>query len=246
MNIALYQEVIFIYLFTRLPLLILLSVAALGLEWVRSRFYQGRFYRPFLLNIILAWIPLLLSIAAYVLFLRNNFHEELASIVLLIVWFFFFPNSIYLMTEVHHFRDRFADEGKDPFWFDNIEILSLVGAGLLLGIHSLAVIHFLLIIYLSEQWSWGILIGYVFLANLGIYIGRYLRLNSWDILSNPVRLLKLVFRELNSRTKLQTLLLYTTLFSFFVLLVYQFTALTINNLYVLGLQIQELQTKIKP
>lgn len=243
MNIDLYQEVIFIYLFTRLPLLILLSLAAVGLEWVRSRFYQGRFYRPFLLNIILAWIPLILSIAAYIFFLQNNFREDLASTALLIVWFFFFPNSIYLITEVHHFRDRFADEGKDPFWFDNIEILSIVGVGLLLGIHSLAIVHFLLRSYFPEVWSWIILVSYIFVANLGIYIGRYMRLNSWDVLFNPLRLIKRVFNELNSREKVQTLILYTTLFSLFILVFYQFVELTTNNLYVLGLQIQDLQSK---
>lgn len=245
MNIDLYQEVIFTYLYTRLPILVILSLAVLGMEWARSRFYQGRFYKPFLLNVILAWIPLILSIAAYVIFLQNDFQENLASISLLVVWFFFFPNSIYLITEVHHFRDRFADDGKDPFWYDNIEILSIVSLGLLLGTHSLAVVDFLLKSYLPNNWSWLILIGYVFLANLGIYIGRYLRLNSWDIISNPVRLLKQVFNELNSRSKLQTLMVYTALFSFFVLIFYRFTELTIDNLYTLALDIERLQKQVK-
>ena len=83
------------------------------------------------------------------------------------------------MTEVHHFRDRFADQAREPFWFDNIEILSIVGVGLLLGSYSLAIIQFLLRNHVSLGVSWAIVIGYVFLANVGIYIGRYIRFNSW-------------------------------------------------------------------
>lgn len=144
MNIELAEEVLFTYLFLRLPLIFVFSLATLGMEFMRSRLYGGRFYKPFLLNIILAWIPLILSVMAEIIFLRHNFQEDLATFALLVIWFFFFPNSIYLITEVHHFRDRFADKAKEPFWFDNIEILSMVAVGLLLGSHSLAIVHFLL------------------------------------------------------------------------------------------------------
>ena len=241
-NIEIYEEVLFVYLFQRLPIFFVFSLAALGMEWMRSRLYQGKFYTPFLLNIFLAWIPLILSVAAYILFLRSDLHETWTISVLLAIWFLFFPNSIYLITEVHHFRDRFHDKGTDPFWFDNIEILSIVSVGLLLGNHSLAIIHFLLRNHLSNSLSWVAIIGYVFLANFGIYIGRYLRLNSWDVIMNPLQLIGQIFNELTSLPKLKILALYTTLFSFFILVFYLFIDLNITNLYELKVQINELRS----
>lgn len=99
MNIEIYEEVLFTYLFLRLPIIFFFSLAALGMEWMRSRLYQGRFYKPFLLNIILAWIPLLISVAAYIVFLRSGFHETWTTLILLAIWFVFFPNSIYLILD---------------------------------------------------------------------------------------------------------------------------------------------------
>ncbi|WP_019508735.1 DUF1361 domain-containing protein [Pleurocapsa sp. PCC 7319] len=241
MDIEIYEEILFSYLFLRLPIIFFFSLAALGLEWMRSRLYQGRFYKPFLLNIILAWIPFLLSISAYILFLRSGFNETWTVLVLLAIWFVFFPNSVYLITEVHHFRDRFADDAKDPFWFDNIEILSIVGVGLLIGSHSLAIIHFLLRNHLTNALSWIAIISYVLLANFGIYIGRYLRFNSWDIVRNPINLFKQVINELSVYSKAKALVLYTFLFSFFIITFYLFVNLNIENLYTLGIRIQELQ-----
>ncbi len=241
MNIEVYEEVLFVFLFYRLPILFFFSLATLMMEWVRSRIYQGKFYRPFLLNIILAWIPLILSLAAYILFLKNRFNDPLLILLLLGVWFVFFPNSIYLITEVHHFRSRFNDKAKQPFWFDNIEILSVVAIGLLIGSYSLAIIHFFLQNSLSNYGSWIAIIAYVFLANFGIYIGRYFRFNSWDIVTNPINLFKRIVKEISSFSTLKALILYTTLFSFFILMFYLLTHLNISNLYTLELRLKELQ-----
>ncbi|MGD1940277.1 MAG: DUF1361 domain-containing protein [Leptolyngbyaceae cyanobacterium] len=193
------------------------------------------------MNIILAWIPLLLSLAAYLVFLRTGFRETWLTIGLLAIWFVFFPNAIYLITEVHHFRDRFADEAQDPFWFDNIEILSIVGVGLLLGSYSLAIIQFLLINHVSLAMSWLLLIGYVFLANVGIYIGRYIRFNSWDVFTRPLPLAKRLGNELKRPGTAKTLVGYASLFSFFILMFYLFIHVTLSNLYNLGLVIKNLQ-----
>ena len=178
--------------------------------------------------------------AADIIFWRSGLHETWSTLILLAIWFVFFPNSIYLITEVHHLRDRFADHSREPFWFDNIEILSLVSVGLLIGSHSLAIIHFLLRNHFSNSLSWIALISYVLLANFGIYIGRYWRFNSWDIVRRPLPLFKQVFRELSSCSQAKILILYTILFSFFILMFYLFVNLTIINLYTLAIRLEQL------
>ncbi|MEL4898511.1 DUF1361 domain-containing protein [Crocosphaera sp. Alani8] len=242
MNLEIYEEVLFNYLSSRLPIIFFFSLATLGMEWMRSRLYEGRFYQPFLLNLILAWVPLVLSVVADIIFWQNGLHENWITLVLLGMWFAFFPNSIYLITEVHHFRDRFADHSREPFWFDNIEILSLVSVGLLIGSHSLVIIHFLLRNHFSNSLSWITVISYVFLANFGIYIGRYWRFNSWDIFRRPFSLFKQIFRELSSCSQAKVLIIYIILFSFFILMFYLFVHLTIINLYTLTNQLEQLRT----
>jgi len=240
MNIDVLEEVVFVYLFVRLPVLLLFSIATLGIQVLRSKLYGYRFYRPFLVNIVLAWIPMALSVLAYIVFLRNDLNVTWTSLLLLGVWFFFFPNAIYLITEVHHFQI----ESDVPLWFDTIGILSIVTNGVMLGTYSLAIIHFFLRSQFTGGVSWAIIIGYVLLANVGVYIGRYLRFNSWDILK-PHRLIAGIFREFRNRAQLRDLALYAILFSFFILTAYVFVYLTLENYYGLAISIEKLQESLK-
>ena len=75
-----------------------------------------------------------------------------------------------------------------PIWFDLILLLSFAWTGLLLGLLSLRDIDNILIPYLSSKWIKTILISLLFLGSFGVYIGRYLRWNSWDFISKPLHL----------------------------------------------------------
>lgn len=230
MDIVLAEEVVFAYLFLRLPIIFLFSVITLGIQVLRSRLFGYRFYRPFLLNIVLAWIPFVLSIFAQASFLRNGYTVTVWTWAFLLIWFLFFPNAVYLITEVHHFRDK-TDV---PLWFDTIALLSIVFNGILLGVYSLMIIHLLLRSRFSNEISWLVLIGYVLLANLGIYIGRYLRFNSWDVVRRPHRLITQTLAQINTRRKLGAMALYVSLFAFFILTFYAFVELDFQSLYSLG------------
>ena len=76
-----------------------------------------------------------------------------------------------------------------PVWFDLVLILSFAWTGLLFGFLSLWDIERLLSRYLSRFWISVISIGLLFLGSFGIYLGRYLRWNSWDIIKEPFGLL---------------------------------------------------------
>ncbi len=230
MNIALAEEVVFTYLLLRLPIVFLFSIITLSIQVLRSRLFGYRFYRPFLLNIFLAWIPFVLSIFAQGSFLRNGYSFTSWTWAFLLIWFLFFPNAVYLITEVHHFRDK-TDV---PLWFDTIALLSIVFNGILLGVYSLMIIHLLLRSHFNYGMSWIILIGYVLLANLGIYIGRYLRFNSWDIVRRPHRLISQTIAQINTWRKLGAMALYISLFAFLILTFYVFIELDFLSFYSLA------------
>ncbi|MBQ2489731.1 MAG: DUF1361 domain-containing protein, partial [Bacteroidales bacterium] len=76
-----------------------------------------------------------------------------------------------------------------PVWFDLILILSFAWTGLMFGFLSLWDMENMLQKYLSKFWVTAISVLLLFVGSFGIYIGRYLRWNSWDILTSPLQLM---------------------------------------------------------
>ncbi len=104
-------------------------------------------------------------------------------------WLLFIPNAFYILTDLFHLQEN----NNTPLWFDLLLILSFAWNGLLAGI--LSVRHMEKIV----QMLWGyknelIFLYPVMLLNaLGIFIGRYLRYNSWDVITNPFHLMMDIF-----------------------------------------------------
>jgi uncharacterized membrane protein len=98
----------------------------------------------------------------------------------------------YIVTDfVHLHRDPLA-----PFWFDGITIALFAGVGLLLGLGSLCLVQSVIRRALGARLAWCAAGGALALASVGIYVGRFVRLNSWDALTSPHYLLSLTARRL--------------------------------------------------
>ncbi len=138
-------------------------------------------------NLFLAFIPYFISrwLIGKPLLINNKW--MLAGI--LFTWLMFIPNSFYILTDLFHLQEN----NNTPLWFDLLLILSFAWNGLLAGI--LSVRHIEKIV----QVLWGykhelVLVYPVMLLNaLGIFIGRYLRYNSWDVITNPFHLMMDIF-----------------------------------------------------
>lgn len=131
-------------------------------------------------NLFLAFIPWLLSSVIVI----KGIDKKFILILLILSWLVFFPNSPYILTDLFHLRLR----SSAPIWFDLIVILSFAWTGLIYGFTSLMDIEVLLKKYLKEKWINFTIVLFLFLSGFGIYLGRYLRWNSWDILTNPFEL----------------------------------------------------------
>jgi uncharacterized membrane protein len=100
-----------------------------------------------------------------------------------IAWLLFIPNSFYIITDLFHLEERFVI----PLWFDLALLFSFAWNGLILGILSVRQMEKIW----ETKWQWSELFfiyPVMFLNAFGIYIGRYLRYNSWDVISNPLGL----------------------------------------------------------
>jgi uncharacterized membrane protein len=147
-------------------------------------------------NLFLAFIPYALS------GWMSAFRREtgwIPRILIAAVWLLFIPNTFYILTDLYHLGDGYNDHGV-PQWFDLIMILSFAWNGLLLGILSIRQMEKLVLPWMIVHgWAmrrrggkgnaWLFVYPIMWLNALGVYTGRYLRFNSWEIISNPFRLL---------------------------------------------------------
>jgi len=106
-------------------------------------------------------------------------------------WLAFFPNAPYILTDLFHLNHGAAM----PMWFDLVLILAFAWTGILFGFLSLWDFEKLLKTKLSRKWIPLISVGLLFLSSFGIYLGRYLRWNSWDLIHRPFS----IFQDVSDR-----------------------------------------------
>ncbi|WP_284464031.1 DUF1361 domain-containing protein [Chryseobacterium sp.] len=158
-------------------LLILMTLFCLSLSIFRYYISDTKVFFFLNWNLFLAWIPLLLSS----IILAFNIKGKLSLAFIIIVWILFFPNSPYILTDLFHLKTR----NTIPIWYDLIVILSYAWTGLICGFVSLSDIEKLLSSYSKDRAINGIVIIFLFMSSFGVYLGRFLRWNSWDVLNNP-------------------------------------------------------------
>lgn len=153
-----------------------LSVSLLALRIVKVE--AGYFF--FLVwNLFLAWLPFVFATAAFTLRRRVLF-----SAVFGLLWLLFLPNAPYLLTDLIHLR---WVEGV-PIWYDLIMFLSFVFSGLMLGLTSLNMMQTIVEERAGNFVGWLFVVAIMGLAGYGVYLGRFLRWNSWDVVANPLGL----------------------------------------------------------
>jgi uncharacterized membrane protein len=153
-----------------------LSISLLALRIVKVE--AGYFF--FLAwNLFLAWMPFLFASAAFAL------RRKLAAAAVLgLLWLLFLPNAPYLLTDLIHLR---WVEGV-PIWYDLSMFLSFAFSGLLLGMTSLNLMQSVVEERLGRPAGWLFVVAAMGLTGYGIYLGRFLRWNSWDVVTNPLGL----------------------------------------------------------
>lgn len=179
----------------------------------------GKVTFSFLLwNIFLAWIPFALAIFL-TWYNRVSKRLNLLTKVTLLGWLFFFPNAPYVVTDFVHLT-YVAWYGHAPVWFDIILLIAFAVNGLLLGFSSLYLIQQLIRRYYSRLVTVVSVVVFLFLGSLGIYLGRFLRWNSWDIITQPQGLVFDVFDIFVNPWQHPRSVLFTFLYFVFLLTTY--------------------------
>jgi uncharacterized membrane protein len=126
-------------------------------------------------NLFLAWIPFAISQKI------DGAQNRWRIFLLTGAWLLFLPNAPYIITDFLHLRQR----PPIPYWYDILLLFSAALNGLLLGLLSLFNVEKFLTDRYGNRISGLLILCSFFLCAFGIHMGRYLRWNSWDIITNP-------------------------------------------------------------
>jgi uncharacterized membrane protein len=177
----------------RLDVYPVLPATLLAVSLFAGRVYlSGRLSYAFLVwNLFLAWIPYLFSLWAVSLY-RSRPGRWWSLLIPGALWLLFFPNAPYILTDFFHLRAR----QPIPIWYDVGMLAVFAWAGLFLAIFSLRSMQVVVKALLGSLASWLFVLGSLGLGGLGVYIGRFLRWNSWDLLLQPQQVLADVAAQL--------------------------------------------------
>lgn len=203
-----------LYLSARVRLYLALGVSSLASI---SLYFMGAWsnhdyafsYLPW--NLMLAWLALVVT-----LWLERTIHRNLWSswyaLAVTMLWLGLLPNTFYMISDFVHIQEI----NRVDLLYDVVMFTSFILNGVMLGFMSMFIVHRELMKRLAAR-SAHICMGIIMLlCSFAIYIGRELRWNTWDILTNPSSLLFDVSdRVLNPKEHPQA---FTTTISFFVLL----------------------------
>jgi uncharacterized membrane protein len=172
-------------------------------------------------NLFLAWIPFMLAYFAHLVSWRR---ATLYLIIPLIafLWLIFFPNAPYMLTDLQDLSRRTFDA---PLWYDVIIVVWCSWTGMLLGVISLYLMQDIIIRRFGHLTGWIFVFVISGMSSFGIYIGRFVRLNSWDILQNPTEAAQVILGiVIDPSMRLAAFTaLYTVFFMFVFLLLYSFS-----------------------
>ncbi|MCG8572024.1 MAG: DUF1361 domain-containing protein [Spirochaetes bacterium] len=224
---------------------ILLTICSVSLLIVRAVYVQNFLFYFFIWNLFLCWIPYLLSLCLLRLS-KWKMRKPGKGLVLVgvgFVWLLFFPNAPYIITDFIHldgfsfFRlvnHQYILNKSLLLWFDLIVYIFFITTGFLLGLRSLGIIHQLI------NHKYHSIIGLLFvlavlvLSSFAIYLGRYIRVNSWDFFTQPISLLNLMLKNIQQDT-ISFVILFTGFLSVFYFVFYFFQQpIYQRNSYPLG------------
>jgi uncharacterized membrane protein len=194
-----------------LTLLVAASAWCLALLVARVAELGSLGYPGIVWNLTLAWVPLLLALAVLVCAKRGR--ARWALIALGCVWLLFLPNAPYLMTEFVHL-------GPNHRLFDSLIFGSFAATGLALGLVSLVIVQSVVTSARGALAGWTVAAVSLVASSVGIYLGRVQRLNSWDALTRPRRILGIARAWLDDPLAHTRLMLVVAALAIFLMLAY--------------------------
>lgn len=165
-----------------------ISVISIAAFFVRNMVIGDSNYNFLLWNLFLGLVPLLFAICV------KNFEAKLGAPLFWLgcgLWLLFYPNAPYMISDFIHVNQQESYVLYDALMIFNIAMLSTF-----YGLYSLKIIYDVITIRYHSRLAFAVIIGSVVLAAFGVYLGRVLRLNSWDLFTKPGATIEMILGHL--------------------------------------------------
>jgi uncharacterized membrane protein len=147
-------------------------------------------------NLFLAWIPYLAALKVEQM--QRVGGRRIFVWLWMLVWLAFLPNAPYIITDFIHFRHL----PPVPFWYDLTLFFATACTGLMLGLLSLYEVHLVFKRWFSKTFSAALIVLAIGLSGFGVWLGRFQRWNSWDLVTRPDALLSDIAATFTTRHEL--------------------------------------------
>ena len=202
---------------TAVPMLALSFASGVTVALVVARIIWTRdiIYGSLVWNLFLAWVPL-----AFALLASEEFHvgenRSWRFVGFAGAWLLFFPNAPYICTDLVHLTTYFYQH----FWVDLVLILLCALTGLLVGFVSLFLMQGVVRSLFGNLASWLFIAAVAAMSGFGIYLGRFMRFNSWDIIWKPVALSRGIGKWASNPLAQSNAFAFPMLFALFLFITY--------------------------
>jgi uncharacterized membrane protein len=169
-------------------------------------------------NLFLAWLPLMFAVRLVSL-LQRKLWSSWEALGVSLLWLVFLPNSFYMISDFIHLQQV----QRVDVLYDTLMFTSFIYTGVVLGFSSLYLIHLQFRRRLSPRVAVAWIAGTLFICSAAVYVGRDLRWNSWDVLTNPGGLLFDLSDRLQHPAAYPQMLV--TIITFFILLASMYSLL---------------------
>lgn len=190
------------------------SAICVFLVAARIAYSDTRRYTGLTWNLFLAWIPFVLAYFSHALSWKKPLVHFVFPLTAFI-WLIFFPNAPYILTDLQHLA---KETSSAPLWYDVIVMVWFAWTGLLLGLVSLYLMHDVVQRTFGRSLGWAFIFSVSLLSGFGVYLGRFVRFNSWDILNDPKEIVVTILGLAIDPS--MRLIAFTILFAVFYLFVY--------------------------
>lgn len=207
-----------LFIFTILGLASLICTALF--RW-RVQLTGSENYTFMIWNLFLAWIPFFTAYFTYTSALQPT-RMKIMVPAAAFLWLIFFPNAPYILTDFQHLA--VADWQNIDTWYDVLMLLWFAFTGLLLGMVSLFMMQEIIRRSFGRWFGWSFVALVTALTATGVYVGRFLRWNSWDIITHPQELAQFTLARAvdPSGRSIVFTAIFAALFLFFYLTLYAF------------------------
>jgi len=195
--------------------LVLASATSVGLAILRALATRHVDNLGLIWNLFLAWLPLVFALLAgheYQLSAGRSWRFRSFTVA----WLLFFPNAPYIFTDLVHLPSRFYGH----YWIDMLLILLFALTGLVVGFLSLFLMHSMIARMAGRPAGWLFIATVAGLSGFGVWLGRFLRFNSWDVVLKPYEFCHGLGSWLLNPFVYRSSFVFSSLFALFVFLSY--------------------------